>query len=45
VDPLGAAERGHIGLASMRERAEMLGGELTVDGRNHGTCVSVSVPL
>jgi signal transduction histidine kinase len=45
VDPLGPAEPGHIGLASMRERAEMLGGELEVDGRDGGTCVRVSVPL
>ena len=45
VDPLGAAEPGHIGLASMRERAEMLGGELAVEGGDGGTCISVSVPL
>jgi signal transduction histidine kinase len=44
VDPLGPVEPGHIGLASMRERAEMLGGELTIDSDGRGTCVRVRVP-
>ena len=44
VDPLGPVEPGHIGLASMRERAEMLGGELTIDRDGRGTCVRVRVP-
>jgi len=44
VDPLGPVEPGHIGLASMRERAEMLGGELTIDSDSRGTCVRVRVP-
>ena len=44
VDPLGPVEPGHIGLASMRERAEMLGGELTIDSDSSGTCVRVRVP-
>jgi signal transduction histidine kinase len=44
VDPLGAGEPGHIGLASMRERAEMLGGQLAVESRHGGTRVRVSVP-
>jgi signal transduction histidine kinase len=45
VDPLGPAEPGHIGLASMRERADMLNGELTIDGDSGGTRVRVRVPL
>ena len=44
IDPLGAAEAGHIGLASMRERAEMLDGELVIDSDSRGTRVRVSVP-
>jgi len=44
VDPLGAVEPGHIGLASMRERAEMLGGELGIESDGRGTCVRVRVP-
>lgn len=44
VDPLGPVEPGHIGLASMRERAEMLGGELTIDSDSGGTCVRIRVP-
>jgi signal transduction histidine kinase len=45
VDPLGASEPGHIGLASMRERAEMLGGELAIESSDRGTFVRVSTPL
>ena len=45
VDPLGPEEPGHIGLASMRERAEMLGGELAIESDGGGTRVRVSVPL
>jgi two-component system NarL family sensor kinase len=44
VDPLGPAEPGHIGLASIRERAEMVGGELAIDSDDGGTCVRVRVP-
>lgn len=44
VDPLGAAEPGHIGLASMRERAEMLDGELAIYSDSSGTCVRIRVP-
>jgi signal transduction histidine kinase len=45
VDPLGPGEPGHIGLESMRERAEMLAGRLEVQGRNPGACIRVTVPL
>ena len=45
VDPLGTAEPGHIGLASIRERAEILGGELTIASRDGRTRVRVRVPL
>ena len=45
VDPLGPGEPGHIGLASIRERAEMLNGELVIDSDGNGTRVCVSAPL
>lgn len=36
---------GHLGLRSMRERTERLGGTLTVDShRGSGTCIRVEVP-
>ncbi len=35
---------GHIGLSSMRERAEMVGGSLTIDSGGRGTVVTVRVP-
>ena len=36
---------GHLGLASMRERAELLEGELTIDSSDRGTRVMVVAPL
>ena len=45
TDPLGAAEPGHIGLATMRERSELLDGELSIDSSEDGTTVSVTAPL
>jgi signal transduction histidine kinase len=45
VDPLGPAEAGHIGLASMRERAEMLGGQLAIESGDDGTGVCVRIPV
>ncbi len=45
VDPLGPSEPGHIGLASMRERTEMIGGRLSIDSSESGTTVSVSAPM
>lgn len=44
-DP-GASFPGHHGLASMRERAERLDGELSIDSRpGHGTVVTAHLPL
>jgi signal transduction histidine kinase len=44
-DPLGASEPGHLGLAMMRERAEILGGKLDVETSDRGTRVLVRAPL
>jgi signal transduction histidine kinase len=43
VWPLGA-DTGHIGLTSMRERAEMVNGSLTIDSGGRGTVVTVRLP-
>jgi two-component system NarL family sensor kinase len=45
VDPLGASEPGHLGLAMMRERAELLGGTLDIETSERGTRVLVVVPV
>jgi signal transduction histidine kinase len=45
VDPLGASEPGHVGLASIRERAELLDGKLTIESSGRGTKVLVRAPL
>ena len=45
VDPIGAAEPGHIGLATMRERSELLDGELSIESTEDGTTLSVTAPL
>ncbi len=44
VDPLGATEPGHLGLASMRERTELLAGTLQIESSEAGTTVRVTVP-
>ncbi|HXJ58068.1 MAG TPA: response regulator [Verrucomicrobiae bacterium] len=44
--PLPNAERVATGLSGMKERAELLGGEFTLDSApGHGTCVTVELPL
>ena len=45
ADPLAPSEPGHLGLASMRERAELLDGALEIDTSDEGTTVSVRAPL
>ena len=45
VEPLGQHEPGHIGLASMRERTELLSGSIEVTSEPGRTEVCVRVPL
>jgi signal transduction histidine kinase len=42
--PLSTATSGHIGLASMRERAELIGGHLDIETGERGTKVLVRAP-
>jgi two-component system NarL family sensor kinase len=44
IDPLGSGEPGHLGLAMMRERAELLDGKLDIATSERGTRVLVIVP-
>ena len=41
----GNSEPGHLGLQSMRERAELMDGELQIESSNRGTRVLVRAPL
>jgi signal transduction histidine kinase len=43
--PLSTTTSGHIGLASMRERAELIGGHLDIETGERGTKVLVRAPL
>lgn len=43
--PLSSTTSGHIGLASMRERAELIGGRLEIETGERGTKVLVRAPL
>ena len=45
TDPLGAGEPGHLGLASMRERAELMEGTLEIETSERGTRVLVLAPV
>jgi signal transduction histidine kinase len=45
VDPLGPHEPGHIGLASMRERTELMQGQLDIETEPGHTEVIVRVPI
>jgi signal transduction histidine kinase len=45
VSPLGPREPGHLGLASMRERAAIVGGRLAIESSAGGTHVRIRVPL
>ena len=45
AEPLGAPKPGHLGLASMRERAELLDGRLEIETSRLGTRVLVRAPL
>lgn len=45
ADPLAADEPGHLGLASMRERARLLDGRLEIETSERGTSVVVRAPL
>jgi signal transduction histidine kinase len=45
-DPGAAGEAGHLGLAGMRERVEILGGTFAVQSaRQQGTVIRVAIPL
>jgi two-component system NarL family sensor kinase len=44
-DPFADTEPGHLGLASMRERAELIGGHLDIESSARGTRVLVRAPL
>jgi signal transduction histidine kinase len=43
--PLGPNEPGHLGLATMRERAELIGGRLEIRTGSNGSTVIARVPL
>lgn len=45
VDPFAASNPGHLGIESMRERAELLDGSLLIESSPRGTTVLVRAPL
>jgi signal transduction histidine kinase len=44
-DSVGSPKPGHLGIASMRERAELLEGRLEIESSERGTRVLVRAPL
>lgn len=44
-EPFSATKPGHLGLQSMRERAELIDGELEIESSSRGTRVLVRAPL
>jgi signal transduction histidine kinase len=44
-NPVGTPKPGHLGIASMRERAELLDGRLEIESSERGTRVLVRAPL
>lgn len=44
VDPLGPTELGHLGLASIRERTELMDGSVSIESSDDGVAVTVTVP-
>jgi two-component system, NarL family, sensor kinase len=45
ADPFGLPPPGHLGIASMRERAELMNGSLDIESSDRGTRVLVRAPL
>jgi signal transduction histidine kinase len=45
ADPLASSEPGHLGLANIRERAELMDGRLEIESSDLGTKVLVLAPL
>jgi two-component system, NarL family, sensor kinase len=45
ADPLGMSKPGHLGIASMRERAELVNGRLEIESSERGTRVLIMAPL
>jgi signal transduction histidine kinase len=45
ADPRSTTDPGHIGLASMRERAELIGGDVRIETGERGTKVLLRAPL
>lgn len=44
-DPFSSTDPGHIGLAAVRERVELIGGSISIESSPQGTTLTVSAPL